>query len=152
VIRIEHGVAIDRPPAEVFAYVSDPANLPAWQGSCVAATADGPVAVGTRIMEKRRFLGREATTVVEVTEIEPDRLLMLDVVDGPVSFTVTHRLVPEGGGTRLTISAEGEPGGLLRLGSRLLVRAVDEETRTNLERLKELLETRPAAPPGTRSG
>jgi uncharacterized protein YndB with AHSA1/START domain len=33
--RFEREIVIDRPPAEVFAYLSDLANVPEWQGSVV---------------------------------------------------------------------------------------------------------------------
>lgn len=144
-IRIEQSVVVDRPPDEVFAFVSDPTNLPCWQRSCLAARADGPADVGTRITERRRMLGREAETVVEVVELEPPRLLTLEVVEGPIQIRVRHRLEAAAGGTRVEISAEGEPGGLLRFGRRLVVRAVEDETRANLAELKRLLESRPTS-------
>ena len=146
VIRVEHSIVVDRTPAEVFAFLTDPANLPAWQGSCRSARADGPVEVGARITEKRSFLGREATSIVEVTELEPERLFTLEVVEGPVAFSVRHRLEPAGDGTRVTVNAEGEPGGVLRFGSRFVARAVEQETRKNFARLKTVLETRAWSP------
>jgi carbon monoxide dehydrogenase subunit G len=154
-LRIEHSVSVARPPDAVFAFLADPANLPAWQGSCVEARAeDGlPIALGSRIAETRSLLGRRAEQVLEVTELEPPRLLELETVSGPVDFTVRHELAAEGDGTRVTIVAAGEPRGIAALARRMLAHVIAEETRRDLERLRELLETPSDRPdPAPRSG
>jgi carbon monoxide dehydrogenase subunit G len=141
-VRVEHSVEIACPPAEVFAFLTDPSNLPRWQESCLAAeAADRPVTSGTRISERRRFLGREARTHVEVVELEPDRLYELESVDGPFPFTVRHELEPCAVGTRLRVVAEADPGRFLRLASRIVDRVVRESTRADFARLKALLES-----------
>ncbi|HEY7969470.1 MAG TPA: SRPBCC family protein [Candidatus Limnocylindrales bacterium] len=46
----EASIHIDRPPAEVFAFVGDPVNNPAWRKNVVrmAWDDDGPMRVGRR--------------------------------------------------------------------------------------------------------
>src|SRR5207253_3154555 len=50
-------IEIARTPEEVYAYVTDVANLPAWQSGVRAAEQ-----TGDRIEETRSFLGREMHT------------------------------------------------------------------------------------------
>ena len=66
---------------------------------------------------------------------------MLKTLNGPVRFTVDHRLAEADGGTRLTVVAEGKAGGLMRIGEPVLARTVAAEMRKDLDRLKELLES-----------
>ena len=71
---------IARPPADVFAYVSDPDKLATWQTNTVSAVkeGDGPFGLGTRMREVHRAPGgKELPSIVEVSEYEPDTRLAL---------------------------------------------------------------------------
>ena len=139
-VRIELTIDVARPAEEVFAHLVDLDRIPEWQESAVESRADEPLAEGVRIFECRRALGREVHSELEVTEFDRPRRLMLKTVNGPVRFTVDHRLAEADGGTRLTVVAEGKAGGLMRLGEPMLARTVEAEMRKDFERLKELLE------------
>ena len=142
-VRVEHVVEIARPPADVFAFLTDPSNLPLWQESCVAARSeDGePISPGTQIAEQRRFLGREARTLMKVVELEPNLVYELESVEAPFPLTVRHELEESSVGTRVRVVAEAEPGRLLRLASRMIDRTVREATRKDFAKLKALLES-----------
>ncbi len=141
-IRIELTVEIARPPEDVFELLSDIERLSEWQTSAVEAHTDGPLAEGSRVKEKRRLLGRELDTELEVVAYEPPRRLTLRSLGGPVKFTVDHELVAHGGGgTQLRFVAEAQPGGLLRLTEPVLARTAEQEFRRDFDRLKELLES-----------
>jgi carbon monoxide dehydrogenase subunit G len=140
VVRIELTIDVARPAEEVFAHLVDLDRIPEWQESAVESRADEPLAEGVRIFECRRALGREVHSELEVTEFDRPRRLMLKTVNGPVRFTIDHRLAETDGGTRLTVVAEGKAGGLMRLGEPMLARTVEAEMRKDFERLKELLE------------
>src|SRR5438270_8856194 len=105
-MKAELRIEIARTPEEVFAYLSDIANLPEWQsGVRRAELKDG------RIEGTRSFLGRELHTTLEIVESEPPRAFTLKALDGPVRFTVRHELEATGGGTRLSVVAEGDVPG-----------------------------------------
>ena len=93
-IRFQFSLDIARPPAEVFAYVTDAERLPEWQSSAVEAQWQGEKAPGARIREVRKFLGRRMDSELEVTEYEPDRLFGLKALSGPVPFSVMYSRVP----------------------------------------------------------
>jgi carbon monoxide dehydrogenase subunit G len=145
-----HTVEIGRPPEEVFAFVTEPANYPRWQPSLleVRPHSHGPLRVGSEATEVRRFLGRELETTWTCVEHEPSRRSAIESDDGPVPFRGTFLLEPAGGGTRFTWTVETR-GAASRLGGPLVGRATRRELETNADRLKRLLEgARAACPDG----
>lgn len=140
-MRFALSLEIARPVEEVFDFLADVPNLPRWQESSISARAEGPMAVGTKVHELRRFLGRRLETELEVTEFERPRLLTLATIAGPVPFTVRHELSPTDRGTRLDFVGEGEPGGFFRLAEPLVERRARSEFTRDFARLKKLLES-----------
>jgi uncharacterized protein YndB with AHSA1/START domain len=139
-VKVEVVVEIQRPPAEVFAYLTDPAQLPQWQSSAIEAHWEGEKARGSRVKEVRKFLGRRMESELEVTDYEPDRRFGLKVLSGPVPFSVQHTLEPSNGGTRLTFVGEGEPGGFFKLAEPIVARTAERQFRNDFETLKDVLE------------
>jgi carbon monoxide dehydrogenase subunit G len=141
-IRFELSVEIARPVHEVWEYLTDPECVPEWQSSATSShqVSKGPMGVGTKLEDERRFLGRRARSEVEVTEYEPERLFTLHGISGPVRFTVRHRLADAGGGTRLDIQAEADPGGVSRFLRPMIDRAAEHELKADFARLKARLE------------
>jgi carbon monoxide dehydrogenase subunit G len=127
-------IEIERTPEDVFAYLTDVSNVPAWQsGVKSSALHDG------RVEESRTLLGREMDTTLEIVEQEEPRLFTLRALNGPVRFTVRHELEAANGGTRLTVTAEGDvPGGWA---TGLVARKVEQQFRKDFERLKRILES-----------
>ena len=132
-VRAELTIEIARTPEDVFSYLTDVSNLASWQAGVKSATLrDG------RIEESRSLLGHELNTTLEIVEREEPRLFTLRALDTPVPFTVRHELEPVNGGTRLTITAEGDVPGFA---ARLLVRRAEKQLRKDFVRLKEILES-----------
>ena len=140
-IRIELTIAIERSPEDVFELLTDIGRLPEWQTSAIEAHSDGPLEQGSRVAEKRRLLGREVDSELEVVAYEPPTRLTLRSLGGPVNFTVDHELAAKGGGTELTFVAEAQPRGALRLAEPVLARTAEQQFRQDFDRLKELLES-----------
>ena len=61
---------INRPPHEVFDYVTNPANASKWQSSNLSSkwTSEGPVGVGSTVRSVSRMLGRDMEMDMEITE------------------------------------------------------------------------------------
>jgi carbon monoxide dehydrogenase subunit G len=132
-VRAELTIEIARTPEDVFSYLTDVSNLPAWQAGVKSATLrDG------RIEESRSLLGRELRTTLEIVEQDAPRLFTLRALDGPVRFTVRHELEETDGGTRLTVAAEGDVPGFA---AGLVARQAEKQFRRDFERLKQILET-----------
>ena len=132
-MRAELTIEIARTPEDVFAYLTDVSHLPAWQSGVRSATErDG------RIEESRSLLGRDFDTSLEIVESETPRVFTLRALDGPVPFTVRHELEPTDGGTRLTVTAEGDVPGFA---AGLLARGAERQFRKDFDRLKQILES-----------
>ena len=140
-MEAELTIEIARAPEDVFAYLTDPANLPAWQSGVHSAELEGEAAAGARIRESRHLLGRELETTLEIAEYEPPRLFVLRALDGPVSLTVRHELEPSGGGTRLRVAGEVGTGLLPGFAAGMVARRAEKQFRQDFERLKRILES-----------
>jgi uncharacterized protein YndB with AHSA1/START domain len=138
-MRFEHELVVARPPAEVFAFLADPANLPAWQSNLVEVRKGAGEGLGARHTEVRSLLGKHLEQTLEVTAYEPASRLDLRVVDGPVPLSVSHRLEAVDGGTRIVFVGEGEPAGPFKLAGPLLARAVKKQSEQDFARLQTLL-------------
>jgi carbon monoxide dehydrogenase subunit G len=131
-VRAELTIEIARTPEDVFSYLTDVSNLPDWQVGVKSATQrDG------RIEESRSMFGRKLETTFEIVDEEQPRLFTLRALGSPVQFTVRHELEPADGGTRLTVTAEGDVPGFA---AGLLARRAEKQIRNDFERLKEILE------------
>lgn len=136
-------IEIDRPVAEVFAYVSDPKNLPAWQTNTVsvAQVDDGPLGLGTRLREVHRGPGgKEIQSLVEISEFEPDRVFALHMVEGPLPIDGRISLDASAGKTRMAFRVHGRPSGAMRLAQPVLRVALKRQFKDHCATLKRVLE------------
>ena len=143
----QHSVVIERPLEEVWDYVIDPANDPVWQGMVIEArsSAGEPMRVGTRIDEVVQFLGRKFDVTLEVTEHEPMKRSAIRASKAPVPMTGSYEFEPVDGGTRFTLQGETDAHGLFKLAEPAFARIARREWQTNLEQLKDVLESRDGA-------
>ena len=140
-MKIDFSIDIDRPPADVFAYLTDATNLPQWQSSAIESRWEGERAAGARLIERRTFLGREVSSEVEVTAYEPDRRFALKSLSGPFPFEADHVLETRDGGTRLVFHGNAEPGGFFKLGGPMVRRAAERQFKSDFATLKRILES-----------
>jgi uncharacterized protein YndB with AHSA1/START domain len=140
-MRFTNTIAIERPPAEVFAVLARFENLPRWNHAIgeTRQTSPGPVGVGSRY-EQVRTQPTPSTETFEVTGFEPDRSLSIRGTFGPFPGRATYALEPLGKGTRLTNAVELEPTGLLGLVAPLATARVKAAVAANLGALKRILE------------
>lgn len=140
-MKFENAVTINRTPAEVFAYLAQFENIPAWNYAIseTRKITTGPVAVGTRYRQIRTLPARSEEEF-QVVEFDPDRRLSVDGDLGPFHGRVTYDLVGAGGATTLTNSMDLQASGPLSLVANLAARRVREAVAANLGVLKELLE------------
>ena len=144
---ITTSIIIQRPVAEVFAFVTDARNNPLWQASSgLRATRqepDGLVGVGTRITETWHFMGRDSESTSEVTTYEPNHVYTRTTLGdgGPITRGVfTFASVAEG--TRWTSTVEIEARGLFAIAEPLLASTMKKGFETNMAEVQTLLEKR----------
>lgn len=140
-ITVERSVVIDRPVAEVFAYVSDSSNDPMWQTGVESVSLEGPASVvGSRYTEVRKFMGQEMRSTLEVTAFVPDTRIAAKVVKGPVPFEATITFEASGSGARVTTHIEGEPKGFFKIAEGALRGQLEKSLEQDGQRLKAILE------------
>ena len=141
-ISIEKSVHINKPAAEVFAFMSEFSNDAKWQGDLVRSekTSDGPTAVGSTGTFVQKMMGREVQNDVMVTVYEPSKRFGMKTTSGPVQFEALVNLEDMGGGTHLTMNAKGEAGGFFKVAEGLLQKELEKSFERDLARLKQILE------------
>lgn len=141
-IKIEQTLKINRPLEEVYAYVTDNSKTAEWQSGLKESSviSDGPFGVGSQIKDVRTLAGRELESNVEVTAFEPNKKFGLKALSGPVQFEITQTFEAVDGGTKITFSTEGEPGGFFKLAGPMLAKQMEKEFAANSAKLKEILE------------
>jgi len=140
----EYIIVINQPVEQVFDYVSNPANLPEWQGPPVEIrdlrrTAPAQLREGDRFTTVLRFLGRRYETPTKVSAYEPNRRLSYRGTGGPVPTQMTFIFEKVPGGTRFTHSQEVEPGGFFGLAESLFEIETKRQLRHDLKTPQNLL-------------
>jgi carbon monoxide dehydrogenase subunit G len=140
--KIERSIVIERPVEEVWEFVHDPANDLLWQTTLTESEelTEGPMRVGTRVREVRRFLGVRIETAWEVTEYEPTTRSGIRATSGPIPFSGGYRLESTGSGTSFNVQGELDAHGVFKLAEPVFARIAGRELETNLAHLKDLLE------------
>jgi uncharacterized membrane protein len=142
---IQESIEITRPPQEVFAYATDPAQLKEWQENLVEAKVEteGPLRVGSRMTQTRRVGRGTRTFTLEVTAHEPPTRFAFNGIDGPVRprGTVTFEPLDGGQRTRCSVEFDIEGHGLGILLAPLVRRNARKEMPENLQHLKQKLES-----------
>jgi Polyketide cyclase / dehydrase and lipid transport len=135
-VDITARVHVDREPAAVAAYMTDPVHDPEWIGGLREAEllGDGPVTVGSRVRRVAYFLGRRVEYVNEIVALD-DRQLDMRSVKAPFPMRITYRFEPApGGGTTVSNHVRGG-------GPRIFNPLVKRNVQRDLERLRDMLET-----------
>ena len=136
-----HTVTINRPVKEVFDFVADPSNEPAWHFDVkeVFRPKEGPYKLGETFQWVVKF-GGSKTYSLEVTALEPNRFIEITTREGSVLPVLTHTFQQDGDGTRYTRRVRFETRGLLRVMAPVMKLMNNPNTKW-AENLKELLES-----------
>lgn len=142
---VEESIAIDRSPEEVWAFLTQTDNIPAFESQVthIEQITPGHVGLGTQWKGATNVLGRSFDWVSEMVEFEPPVRSRTKSIEGKLTFEITFNLSSKGSGTLFIyrIDAESGLGGIFgKLGDPLVERAQKRTVRTNLENLKELIE------------
>jgi uncharacterized protein YndB with AHSA1/START domain len=145
-VKIQHGVLINKPVADVFAYVSNPENMIHWQSGMHQVTekrdlANARLRGGAQVRDKRNILGKDIDSRYEVVEFEQNRILHMRLVDGPISFQMRWTFEESDGGTWFQANGGGDLGDLpASLSERGTQRQAQNLLRHDMETLKDILE------------
>ena len=137
-LEFENSIRINRPIAEVFAFLVDLENLPKWNYYVVEVTkrSEGPIRIGTTYRQVRKTDEQD----LRITELEPNHTLTVQTVPpSSPSLEMRFRLDAEAD-TTLIRDAWKLDTGVPALFERLGARRTQSAAAENLSKLKELLE------------
>jgi uncharacterized membrane protein len=138
---ITSSIEIDRSAEDVFAYLDQLDRHSEWQTSLVTARidGDGPVGVGTRVVEKRKP-GGEYT--YEITAHDPPRSSAWRGLTGPIRPVGTVTVEPLGdSSSRATVAFELEGHGIGKLFAPIARMQARKQVPQDQQKLKEILES-----------
>ena len=140
---------------EVFAYVGDQTNTPAWQAGLVEVrrTTEDPIGVGTKHTFVRSFMRRRLEADNEYIVYEPNKRIAFKTTSGPVRMEASYDFESVGDGTRVTSLVQMDASGFMSLAEPLIAAGLRREMKAASRALKDLLErptvemaARPATP------
>jgi uncharacterized membrane protein len=137
-------IVISRPADIVAAYAADPSNAPAWYKniSSISWETSPPLRAGSRVAFTARFLGRQLAYTYEIIDFIPAERLVMRTAQGPFPMETTYTWQSvDDGSTRMTLRNRGEPAGFSKVASRLMSVAMRRANRTDLRKLRTILET-----------
>ncbi len=143
-VKYSDSIFIQRAVEDVFTYMDDVSREHEWQPNLRGAEQEPPraAAVGTRRHYVSDFMGRSVKNSYEVKAYEPDQRVVLESMPGSMVSAANEILwSSEGSGTRVTMSVEGAPTGVLRfVPGAMLESAFREQVKESLALLKQRLE------------
>ena len=132
---------IDRPPQEVFDYLTNPDNDLLWQKGLISSEwiSPDPAGVGSTKRVVNRFLGMKINVTVEYTAWDPPNRYAFKF-DGPFSVAGNINLEPKENGTQFNLEAQIEGSGLFKLVEGLVAKQAKKQDASNFNTLKNILE------------
>jgi ligand-binding SRPBCC domain-containing protein len=143
-ITLQTSVGIECPLEEVFAYVSDPCNLPEWNSAvqAVLPASSRSSDVGSTYSMERRLPAGPATNELEIVAREQPQEFAIRTTAGPTPFLYRYRFAAENGQTVVRLDAQIEPPGVAAVMPQLARRGIRKGVDDNLATLKLRLEKR----------
>ncbi|MBE0669474.1 MAG: SRPBCC family protein [Anaerolineales bacterium] len=141
-INLDFGILVDCPMKDVFAFVSDPNNMSKWNSAVVSLqqATPGSVGVGSKFKTVGEMMGRRIEGEMQVTAYEPDTKCGFQVNAGPMQVNLILSFKTVGTGTKVSLNAQGNPGGIFKLAEGVMAGQVKSMMEGNLARLKSVLE------------
>ncbi len=136
-------IIIHRPIEQVYAFMSVPKNRLRYDPKLidVRQSPEGPLLIGSQIVEVRSMMGVKGEMVTEVAELEPQQRIGYRTRESdPMNAVGAYHFeaVPEG--TRLTLNFAVNPRGMMKLAMPFVGRGMKRDIAAALANIKALLE------------
>jgi uncharacterized membrane protein len=142
-INVEVSTSINRPIADVFAYVANFENHPKWETDFqeVKLLKSMPGGVGTTYQCVLKFPGQTATSKFEITEYAANqKIAFVGEPAGPAIPKGSFLFEPTGNETKITSLPRPEFRGFFKLLEPMMAGYIRKNNTTHLSNLKRLLE------------
>jgi uncharacterized membrane protein len=138
-------IIINKPLEQVAAYAANPDNAPEWYKNIKGAAwkTSKPLAKGSQIAFKAKFLGRQLAYTYEIREFIPGKRLVMRTAEGPFPMQTTYTWSAlDEGTTQMTLRNAGEPSGFSKMAIPLIEIIMKKANVKDLKKIKEILESK----------
>ncbi len=143
-LTVDESIVINKPRIEVWEFMSDPDNVPVYNGNIVEyemvsgeKTEPGRVCHGVV-----KVAGRRLELTDELVEVEPGSRSKLVSEDATIPYTLSLTYEDEGDGTRVSWHQEMESlKGVFKFADPIVMKLYTRDVRSNLEKAKTILES-----------
>ena len=139
-MKVKYTIFINRPIAEVFAFVTNLDNETRWQPEIKSVTLEGPLQVGSTFREVRVTFGRTYDWHFRITEFDPPHRITIDTISGSARYRGSRLFEAVADGTQVTEIGELEMPRFLRVLDPLFSRLSQRPLRLAYGRLQQLIE------------
>ena len=141
-LSTEASESVARAPADVFAFLGDVRNEPAWHTDVLEATLrEGATdKVGSVYEIKVKPVMGITGGTVKLSEYSPPSTIVYTVDMGKMKPTTTFTVRPEGAGSRVSRKVEMEPRGMMKLMAPLMSGMFRKRNEMFVANLKRALE------------
>lgn len=134
---------IKSPRDKVAEYAANPDHAPEWYVNIHSAEwkTQKPLAIGSQIAFKAKFLGRDLAYVYEIVEYIPGQKLVMRTANGPfpMETTYTWDSIDENT-TKMKLRNRGNPTGFSKLFTPFMSSMMKKANNKDLIKIKEILE------------
>ena len=140
--HVEASITVNRPIAEVFAFVTDFSKAVQWQSGLIEAgvTSSGPVGVGSTFKWIASFAGQKMDTGGQLTVWDPPNQYGYKTTAGPVPGGGGFTFKAEGNSTLVKQYGDFEPGGFFKLAEGLIMKQIEGQFQESVKKLKQVVE------------
>lgn len=140
--RSSESVVITRPPDQVFGFVADLRNEPAWHVDIDSVPADTdpvPVVGKSYALKFKPFLGKTEGTFTAV-EVVPGLKIVYDAEMAGIRPRITYTVEAVGADSRFTRTVDLKLDGLLMVMTPVMALMVPRRNKVFVQNLKQVLE------------
>ncbi|MCH7663746.1 MAG: SRPBCC family protein [Chloroflexi bacterium] len=140
--EIIKSIRIEQPIEVVYEYLTALKNLPERIPSVLKAEmlSGEELSTGSQYLVTSKVLGKQAEMIYEITMMESNQVYATKIISGSQPLFERYQFEEDEKGTKLTVTANGEMPGLIKIFSGSFKRLLKKQVENDLERLKDILE------------